>query len=78
MDGKKFLLIKSDIMFRLFFADERNLEFLIAFLKSVLHLPDDDYNEIEIVDPHLLRDFDGDKLGIIDVKLKTGVDIFSW
>ena len=58
-------------MFRLFFADERNKEELIGFLKSVLHLPDDDYNVIEIVDPHLLRDFDGDKLGIIDVKLKT-------
>ena len=71
MDDKKFLLIKSDVMFRLFFADERNKEELLGFLKSVLQLSDDDYSEIEIVDPHLLRDFDGDKLGIIDVKLKT-------
>jgi len=71
MDDKKFLKIKSDVMFRLFFADERNQEFLIGFLKSVLRLPEDDYNIIEIADPHLLRDFDGDKLGIIDVKLKT-------
>jgi predicted transposase/invertase (TIGR01784 family) len=55
----------------LFFADERNIESLIGFLKSVLRLPEDDYNEIEIADPHLLREFDGDKLAIIDVKLKT-------
>jgi predicted transposase/invertase (TIGR01784 family) len=71
MNDKKILPVKSDIIFRLFFADERNREFLIAFLKSVLRLPEDDYSEIEIVDPHLLRDFDGDKLGIIDVKLHT-------
>jgi predicted transposase/invertase (TIGR01784 family) len=47
------------------------MEFLTSFLKSVLRLPEDDYNEIEIIDPHLLREFDGDKLGIIDVKLRT-------
>ena len=71
MDKKKFLPVKSDIIFHLFFADERNEEFLISFLKSVLRLPEDDYNEIVIADPHLLREFDGDKLGIIDVKLYT-------
>ena len=63
--------IKSDVVFRLFFADERNVESLIGFLKSVLRLPEDDYNEIEIADPHLLREFDGDKLAVIDIKLKT-------
>jgi predicted transposase/invertase (TIGR01784 family) len=71
MDKRKFLPVKSDIIFRLFFADERNEEFLTAFLKSVLRLPEDDYNEIEIADPHLLREFKGDKLAIIDVKLYT-------
>jgi predicted transposase/invertase (TIGR01784 family) len=71
MDKKEFLPVKSDIIFRLFFADERNEEFLISLLKSVLRLPEDDYNEIEIADPHLLREFEGDKLAIIDVKLYT-------
>lgn len=71
MDDKKILPVKSDIVFRLFFADERNEEFLTDFLKSVLRLPEEDYNEIEIIDPHLLREFDGDKLGIIDVKIRT-------
>jgi len=51
MDKKEFLPVKSDIIFRLFFADERNENFLICFLKSVLRLPEDDYNEIEIADP---------------------------
>ena len=71
MDKKDILPVKSDVIFRLFFADERNADFLIDFLKSVLRLPDDDYNEMEIADPNLLREFAGDKLGIIDIKLRT-------
>lgn len=43
----------------------------MSFLKSILCLSDDDYEEITILDPHLLREFDGDKLGIIDIKLRT-------
>ena len=69
--SRSFLPVKSDIVFRLLFADERNTEFLIGFLQSVLLLPDDDYEDIEILDPHLLREFDSDKLGIVDVKVKT-------
>ena len=68
---RKFLPVKSDIIFRLFYADERNEEFLVSLLKSILRLPEDEYQRIEIADPHLLREFDGDKLGIIDVKLYT-------
>ena len=68
---KSLLPVKSDIVFRMFFADERDTESLTSFLKSVLRLPEDDYDEIEIADPHLLRDFNQDKLAIIDVKLRT-------
>ena len=71
MAEKKLLRVKNDAVFKMFFADERNEEFLISFLKSVLKLPDDDYNEILIADSHLLRDFAGDKLGILDIKLRT-------
>ena len=68
---KKFIPVKNDAIFRIFFADERNEEDLVTLLKSMLQLPEDDYNEIEISDPHLLREYDGDKLAIIDVKLHT-------
>jgi len=71
MEKTKILPVKSDIVFRLFFADERNVDFLKDFLKSVLQLSDEDYNEIEIIDPHLLPDQIGDKYSIIDVKLRT-------
>jgi len=69
--GRVIYPVKRDVIFRLFFADERNLEFLTDFLKSALLIPPDEYDELMIVDPHLLREHPGDKLGIIDVKLKT-------
>jgi predicted transposase/invertase (TIGR01784 family) len=55
----------------MFFADERDTESLTGFLKSVLHLADDDYEVIEIADPHLLQEYNEDKLAIIDIKLHT-------
>ena len=66
-----FLPVKSDIIFKLFFADKRNIEFLTDFLKSALSIPAEEYDEIIIIDPHLKREHPTDKLGIIDVKLKT-------
>ena len=69
--SEEFLSPKSDIIFKLLFGDDRSIEMLTDFLKSVLRLPADDYDEVTIVDPHLLREYDGDKLGILDVKIKT-------
>ena len=63
--------IKYDIVFRLFFADERNEDDLIDFLKSILRIPEDEYQSIEIADPHLLPEYLGDKYAVIDVKLHT-------
>jgi len=65
------LPVKRDIIFKIFFADERNIEFLTDFLKSALSIPAEEYDEVIIVDPHLIREHLTDKLGIIDVKLKT-------
>ncbi|MCL2404439.1 MAG: Rpn family recombination-promoting nuclease/putative transposase [Defluviitaleaceae bacterium] len=68
---KKFLSPKSDLIFKLLFGDERSNEILTAFLKAVLRLPKEDYDEVIIVNPFLLQEYDGDKLGILDVKVKT-------
>ena len=69
--SRPFLPMKYDVIFRLFFADERNEDDLIDFLKSVLRLSDDEYQSIEIADPHLLPDYVGDKYAVIDIKLHT-------
>ncbi|MDR2900543.1 MAG: Rpn family recombination-promoting nuclease/putative transposase [Treponema sp.] len=65
------LPVKNDLIFRMFFADERNKEHLINLLKAVLRIPEEEYDEIEIADPHLLPEYIDDKYSIIDVKLYT-------
>jgi predicted transposase/invertase (TIGR01784 family) len=67
--GKKFYPVKNDIVFRLFFT--KNKDSLTEFLKSIIILPDDEYDEIEITSPQLLPEYIGDKESIIDVKLHT-------
>jgi len=67
----RFLSPKRDIVFKLLFGDERNIDFLTDFLKSVLRLPEDEYDEVTVVDPNLLPEFASDKLSILDVKVKT-------
>ena len=71
MTMKKFLSPRNDVVFKRLFGDERNTDILTAFLKSALTLPADDYEEVTLVDPHLRRESLDDKLGILDVKVKT-------
>lgn len=68
---KDLLSPKSDIIFKLLFGDEKSIEILTDFLKAVLDIPQSDYEDVTIVDPHLLRQYEGDKLGILDVKVRT-------
>ena len=42
MENRKILPVKSDVIFRMFYADERNEEFLIGLLKSILRLPENE------------------------------------
>jgi predicted transposase/invertase (TIGR01784 family) len=56
---------KNDVVFKLLFGDQRNGDLLIDFLKAVIQLPAEDYAEITVVDPHLLRKHPDKKLGIL-------------
>lgn len=72
MDKKRTLLpVKSDFVFKLIFGDQRNVDILAAFLRSVLDIPDSEYDHLTIVDPYIKKEFDDDKYGILDVKLHT-------
>lgn len=70
MSGK-ILSPKNDFVFKMIFGDHRNTDILTAFLQAVLDLPAEEYARLEIVDPHLKREFEADKLGILDVKVHT-------
>lgn len=51
--SKEYLSPKSDLIFKMIFGDEKNVDILTAFLKSVLNISIDEYQELKIVDPHL-------------------------
>jgi predicted transposase/invertase (TIGR01784 family) len=62
---------KNDYVFKLLFGDRRNLDVLADFLQSVLDLPAEEYDRLELVDPHLKRESRDGKLGVLDVRIHT-------
>jgi predicted transposase/invertase (TIGR01784 family) len=62
---------RNDAMFKMIFGDGRDIDILTDFLKAALDLPAEDYEEVSLVDPHLARENPEDKLGILDVKVRT-------
>ena len=60
----------NDWIFKLIFGDERHKDNLINLLKSVIELPQEEY-ELIFLDTHLRPEFKNDKLGIVDVKVQT-------
>jgi predicted transposase/invertase (TIGR01784 family) len=68
---RKFYSALNDYIFKLIFGDQRNIEILTDFLKSVLILPNDEYDYLTIVDPHLKPEEETEKLGILDIKVHT-------
>jgi len=72
LDDKLTLLpVKSDFVFKLIFGDQRNVDILTSFLKSVLDIPAEEYDYLTIVDPYLKKESADDKLGILDVRVHT-------
>ncbi|MDR1025204.1 MAG: Rpn family recombination-promoting nuclease/putative transposase, partial [Treponema sp.] len=57
------MLPKVDFAFKLLFGDQRSKNILADFLKAVLpSLAQQEFEELTIVDPHLKREFEDDKL----------------
>ena len=65
---KPLLSPRNDVIFKAILSDS---DILIDFLSGVTNLTPEDYKEVYIVDPHLHREAGHDKLGILDVKVKT-------
>jgi predicted transposase/invertase (TIGR01784 family) len=72
--GKKFYTASFDYVFKRIFGDKRNIHILKAFLIAALNLKEEDLDHLEIIDPHLKREFHDDKMSVLDVKvyLKSG------
>jgi predicted transposase/invertase (TIGR01784 family) len=69
-DGKEILLPKNDFLFKLIFGNERNKPLLKSFLQAILGLPDAEF-DVMFLDTHLKQEYAEDKLGIIDIRIKT-------
>jgi predicted transposase/invertase (TIGR01784 family) len=61
----------TDYAFSLLFGDQRNIEVLEGFLKTILDIPPEEYDSLTIMSPFLKRLFGRDKLGIVDVRVTT-------
>jgi predicted transposase/invertase (TIGR01784 family) len=62
---------RNNHFFKRIFGDSRDKEILTDFLKAALDIPEEEYGEVEILDPSSKVEHEGDKLNVIDVKLKT-------
>jgi hypothetical protein len=70
--GREILPPTNDFVFKLLFGDDRHKSILIAMLKSFVNLPDEEF-ELVFLDTYLKREHEEDKMGILDVKVKTVV-----
>jgi predicted transposase/invertase (TIGR01784 family) len=65
------LLPRYDVTFKSIFKDEHNADIVEDFLKAALQLPADEcFEEILVQDSELLPRSEGEKLSILDIKLK--------
>ncbi|MDR1542180.1 MAG: Rpn family recombination-promoting nuclease/putative transposase [Clostridiales bacterium] len=71
MSTNAILLPKSDFIFKLLFGDEFNNEILASLLKSILDLPDEEFQVKACVDPIFLKEYQDDKFASLEVKLTT-------
>jgi predicted transposase/invertase (TIGR01784 family) len=66
----KILPPTDDWIFKLLFGDERNKSILIDLLKAFVELPQEEF-ELTFLDTSLKPEAEDDKLGILDVKVRT-------
>jgi predicted transposase/invertase (TIGR01784 family) len=66
----RLLPLKNDLVFKMVFGDHRYISTIRAFLTAVLDIPAEEYEDLEIIDPHLERDSPDEKLGILDVRVQ--------
>jgi predicted transposase/invertase (TIGR01784 family) len=67
----KFFSPILDFAFKFILGSRQNIDILTAFLTDMLHLPAEELEDITITDPALNRFWRRDKLGILDVLIKT-------
>ena len=60
-----------DFVFAQIFGNQRNIDNTKAFLKTLLDIPEKDYDRLTVTSPVLQRYFPQDKMGVVDLMLNT-------
>ncbi|MDR3020582.1 MAG: Rpn family recombination-promoting nuclease/putative transposase [Treponema sp.] len=60
-----------DFAFAEIFGNQQNISNTVSFLKTLLDIPEDDYDRLTVVSPILRRLFHRHKMGVVDLKLTT-------
>ncbi|WP_333888197.1 Rpn family recombination-promoting nuclease/putative transposase [Clostridium sp.] len=62
---------KYDFVFKYIFGNEKHKDLLIALLRDILAIPEEEFDGIEIINSELIKEFKEDRKGILDVRVKT-------
>jgi predicted transposase/invertase (TIGR01784 family) len=60
-----------DYVFSEIFGNQKNIDITTSFLKTLLDIPEDDYDRLIVVSPILRKLFRTEKSGVVDLKLST-------
>jgi predicted transposase/invertase (TIGR01784 family) len=60
-----------DYVFAEIFGNQKNIANTKAFLKTILDIPENDYDRLTVVSPILRKVFRSEKMGVVDLKLTT-------
>ena len=62
---------RLDLVFKRIFGDPRNVDILEDFLRSIINIPEEEYERLELVDPFTKIESEDDKVGILDIKIRS-------
>jgi len=60
-----------DYAFSEIFGNQKNIDITRSFLKTLLDIPEDEYDRLTVVSPRLRKVFKTEKSGVVDLKLNT-------
>ena len=62
---------KYDFVFKYIFGNEKHKDLLIALLRDILDISEEEFEGIEIINSELIKEFKEDRKGILDVRVRT-------
>ncbi|MDR2542184.1 MAG: Rpn family recombination-promoting nuclease/putative transposase [Treponema sp.] len=71
MKNDVFISPLEDFAFKQIFGEQQNIDITRAFLKTLLDIPENEFEKLTVVNPTIGKIFKRGKAGIVDIKLTT-------